>query len=331
VRFARYREFSDRIFAIFREEAALVQPVSVDEAYIDVSPGRFTSEHPVSIARRIQERIDAIGLSASIGVATSRTVAKIASDHDKPHGLTVVPSGEEAAFLAPLPVRDMPGIGPRTAERLTTLGVRTLGDLAALDDATSRAVLGTHGTALVRRARGIDESQVRQHRGAKSLSAERTFSRDVHEETEVEEILRSLAEKVGRRLRRAELVGRTVTVKVRFADFSTRTVQRTLSAPTDDEIEIFPVARSLVREVWTPGVGLRLLGLGLSGFGERSEQLSLAACEEGAPYGNDVAARQEERRQKLTPGLDAVRERFGDDAVAFGSELRRRKQRESGD
>ncbi len=126
--FGRYHEMSQAVFAIFRDETPLVQPVSVDEAFLDVTQGAYAAEHPVAIARRIRERIAVLGVTGSVGVATSKTVAKIASDHDKPDGLTVVCPGDEAAFLAPLPVRDMSGVGPRTAERLASLGVKTLGD-----------------------------------------------------------------------------------------------------------------------------------------------------------------------------------------------------------
>jgi len=319
-RFDRYREISRAVFAAFRDETPLVQPVSVDEAFLDVTPGAYGAEHPVAIARRIRARVSRLGITGSVGVATSKTVAKIASDHDKPDGLTVVCPGDEGEFLAPLPVRDMSGVGPRTAERLSSLGVKTLGDLARLDEPTAREVLGSHGPGLVLRARGVDPREVRDNDPAKSVSAERTFATDVRTPSEVHGALESLAAKVGRRLRRNGLAGRTVTVKVRFSDFTTRTVRRTLSSPTDDDREFGSVAKELLREAWSPGVGLRLLGVGISGFEQRAEQLDLLSGEH--PEAPDASRlRSSHSREGLVRGIDAVRERFGDDALKLGREL----------
>jgi len=320
-RFARYREISEAVFAIFRDESPLVQPVSVDEAFVDVTPGEYAAEHPVAIARRIRARVAELGVTASVGVATSKTVAKIASDHDKPDGLTVVCPGTESQFLAPLTVRDMSGVGPKTAERLASLGVKTLGDLAALDDATARGILGAHGPGLVLRARGIDPRSVHDNDPAKSVSNERTFATDVRTVEDVEGALLALGSKVGQRLRRKSMAGRTVTVKLRFSDFTTRTIQRTLSSATNDETVFMPVARELVREAWSPGIGLRLLGVGISGFDERAEQLDLLSSSDAEGTGLGGAARS---REGLVRGIDAVRERFGDDAVKFGREMRKR-------
>ena len=285
--FARYHEMSQAVFAIFRDETPLVQPVSVDEAFLDVTQGAYAAEHPVAIARRIRERIAALGVTGSVGVATSKTVAKIASDHDKPDGLTVVCPGDEPAFLAPLPVRDMSGVGPRTAERLSSLGVKTLGDLARLDEATAREVLGSHGPGLVLRARGVDPREVHDNDPAKSVSNERTFATDVRTPAEVHVALDALASKVGQRLRRKGIAGRTITVKLRFSDFTTRTVRRTLDHPSDDELVFGPVARDLLREAWSPGVGLRLLGVGVSGFEDRAQQLDLLESEAEPGQGGD--------------------------------------------
>jgi DNA polymerase-4 len=315
--FERYGELSRQVFEIFRTESPLVQPVSIDEAFLDVTPGIRSDEHPVAIARRIQERIAELGITGSVGVATSKTVAKIASDYDKPDGLTVVCPGDEASFLAALPARAMSGIGPRTAERLERLGVHTLGDLAAIDPETARQVLGSHGPTLVRRARGIDERPVRDNDPAKQVSNERTFGTDLRESGEIDGVIESLAAKVGQRLRRKGMAGRTVTLKIRFGDFTTRSVQRTLPEPTANEHVVAPVARELLRTVWTPGVGVRLLGVGVSGFDERTEQLSL---DDAATSDPDSASL---RHDGLVRGVDAVRERFGDDAVRSGRELLR--------
>lgn len=306
-RFERYGEVSRQVHAIFAEVTAVVQPMSVDEAYLDVSPGR-TGEHPVALARRIQAAVDALGLSCSVGVASSRTVAKIASDLRKPHGLVVVRRGEEAEFLALMAIEVMPGIGKVTASRLRRLGIRTLGELAALDEETAASVLGSHGADAVRRARGVDERPVAAGEARKSVSKERTFAVDVSDAGEIESALQRLAEQVGARLRRAGLAGRTVTVKLRFADFTTRTVRRTLSRPVDSEAEFLPVALRLLRSAWSPGIGLRLVGVGMSGFEERGEQLGLL----------QTAAEDRPPREALERSIDAVRERFGSDAIGKG-------------
>jgi DNA polymerase-4 len=267
----------------------------------------------VAIAERIRARIAELGITASVGVAATKTVAKIASDHDKPDGLTVVRPGEEAAFLAPLPIRAMPGIGPRSADRLYELGIQTLGDLAAMDDETAGHVLGSHGYGLVLRARGRDARDVHDSAPVKSVSNERTFATDLRTAAEIDGVVEGLLAKVCRRLRAKGISGRTLTLKIRFSDFTTKTAQRTLPRPSDHELVLMPVVKELVASVWHPGVGVRLLGVGVSGFAERAEQLSLA--------GEHVDEEPETNRGSLVRSVDAVRERFGDDAVRFGREL----------
>lgn len=318
-RFGRYRELSKAVMTILHEESPLVQQVSVDEAFLDVTPGRYQDEHPVEVARRIRARVAQTGLTISVGAATSKTVAKIASDYEKPDGLTVVYPGEEAAFLEPLSVRALTGIGPRTAERLATLGILTLGQLAELDDVTALQLFGTHGPGLVQRAAGIDEGAVHAERSAKSVSNERTFATDVRTPAEVAGALDALCAKVGMRLRQKALKGRTVTVKLRFSDFTTKTVRRTLPGGTDNEHVFGPVAFDLVREAWNPGVALRLLGVGLSGFGDTAEQLDLLG---------EVTDEPKPAQVRLVAGIDAIRERFGADALRFGSQIRHEEDRE---
>jgi DNA polymerase IV len=329
--FERYHEMSQLVRAIFADESPLVQPVSIDEAYLDVTPGRFTPEHPVAVARRIRARVAELGITCSVGVSASKSVAKIASDFDKPDGLTVVCPGDEATFLAPLPIRAMPGIGPRTAERLTTLGIRTLGDLAGLDEVTADEVLGSHGVGLVARAQGRDVRDVHDSAAAKSVSNERTFAADVRTPSDVDGALAALAAKVGQRVRRKGMAGRTVTVKLRFSDFTTKTVRRTMSAPTDDEAVFGPIARDLLASAWSPGIGLRLLGIGLSGFDDRATQLDLFAAEEPSGHSARTATLTTpvvapEDRVRLVKGIDAVREKFGDTAVRYGRELKSPKR-----
>ncbi|MDP2401028.1 MAG: DNA polymerase IV, partial [Actinomycetota bacterium] len=274
-RFDRYKELSDAVFALFRSVSPLVQPLSIDEAFLDATPGRHGSGDPTALAVHIAQEVELLGITCSIGVATSKTVAKIASDFDKPRGITVVRPGEEAAFLAPLPVEVMSGIGPKTAARLRSMGVATLGSLAALDAPTASEILGSHGSELVRRAAGIDVRAIGSRDPVKSVSNERTFETDLRESVDVDGVLTSLSARVARRLRRKELAGRTVQVKIRFSDFSTRTVRRTIDTPTDSELVLAPLAAELVRTVWNPGVGVRLLGVGVSGIEEAHEQLGL--------------------------------------------------------
>lgn len=312
-RFSRYREVSKQVFDIFNTESPRVQTVSIDEAFLDVTPGRGSAEHPITIAQRIRARVAELGVTASVGVATSKTVAKIASDRDKPDGLTVVWPGEEADFLSRLPVSAMSGIGPKSAQRLSDLGVRTLGDLAALDDTTAIALLGSHGPAMALRAAGVDTRPVQPNESAHQVSKERTFATDVRSAGRITVELDELSVEVARRLRRGQLAGRTVTVKMRFSDFTTRTAQRTLSEPTSDETVIGKVARELADGVWTPGVGLRLLGVSVSGFEASTPQLSI----------EDVS--RPARGPELAKGLDAVREKYGEDALRFGSQMLRRR------
>lgn len=313
-RFERYAELSRAVREIFASVTPHVQAVSIDEAYLDVTPTEHEPCDPVCVAEEIQARVDALGLSCSIGVATSKTVAKIASDHKKPHGITVVRPGEEAAFLAPLPANAIPGVGKATATRLHDVGIRTLGELAALDAASAQQLLGNYGPELAARARGIDDRPVREEVGVKSVSNEHTFAVDVRERADVEDALRGLVQKVGQRLRRKGLAGRTLTVKFRYADFTTRTVSRTIPTPTALDSELLPVALDLIRGAWTAGAGLRLLGFGVSGFAEETEQLDLFDASH---------AEDHERSKALAESVDAVRARFGDGSIRFGGEKKR--------
>ncbi|TLM79490.1 MAG: DNA polymerase IV [Actinobacteria bacterium] len=307
--FERYAQVSAAIRALFEAETPHVRMASVDEAYLDVTPSEARPEHPVAVARRLIDAVDAMGLSCSVGVATSATVAKIASDRDKPHGLTVVPPGTEAEFLAPLAVGLMPGVGAVSQERLVSHGVLTLGDLAALDDATARDLVGSGGPDLVRRARGVDPTPVRPREAAKSVSREHTFATDLREEGEVLAELTRLTDEVCARMRRKGVAGRTVTVKLRYSDFTTRVASRTVATATDSPEAVLAAARETLRSAWTPGTGLRLLGVGVSHLVDPAEQLDL--------FGEADAERRG-RDERLGSSLEAIRERFGDGAVGVG-------------
>lgn len=324
--FHRYREVSAAIMAILRDETPHVQQVSIDEAFMDVSPTAVNTEHPVAIARRIQDRVAALGVTCSIGVGVSKSVAKIASDRDKPRGLTVVYPGTEQAFLAPLPVRTMSGVGAAAEKVLKAHGVRTLGDLAAADTALLKRVFGKNGEMMRERALGADRSPVVVDDEVKSVSNEVTFAEDLTDRESIEAALATIAAKVGRRLRRKGLTGRTIAIKVRYDDRSVHSVQRQLPAPTDDDLAFTPVLCAMIDDLWEPGMKIRLLGVAVTHFEtEDNGQESLfdaslfdaSKADEAAPLIEDDA-----KRRRLIENLDALRDRFGDDTVRFGFELR---------
>ncbi|MCI8469644.1 MAG: DNA polymerase IV [Eggerthellaceae bacterium] len=321
----RYRQMSAAIMAILRDETPHVQQVSIDEAFVDVSPTQVNTEHPVAVARRIQARVEELGVTCSIGVGTTKSVAKIASDLDKPRGLTVVYPGGEAAFLAPLPVRSMSGVGPAAERALTERGVRTLGDMARADESLMRRVFGKNADMMRARASGGDASPVTTDDEVKSVSNEMTFARDLTERADIEAALATMGAKVGRRLRRKGLAGRTLSVRIRYDDRSTHSVQRQLPHPTDDELAYTPVLYEMLDEVWRPGIKVRLLGVGMAGFRPADVvQEALFGAEDlgEAPAEDRPALRDEGRRRGLLAATDALKDRFGEGAVRFGRELR---------
>jgi nucleotidyltransferase/DNA polymerase involved in DNA repair len=271
-----YRKYSRQVMTLLHETSPLVEQLGIDEAYIDLTDQTATWEHAVTTARKLQHRIkDEIGLSASLGVATNKLVAKVASDRDKPGGLTVVATGEEAAFLAPLPVRVLWGVGPVTAEKLTEMGVTTVGDLAQFPQEILRERFGSYGTAMARMAQGVDERPVMTEREPKSVSQERTFSQDITDEDALCRQLWDLSQRLGNQLRRKELAAETVAIKLRYSDFTTLSRQMRLSVPTDDEREIYRAALVLLRRAWQRGRPVRLLGVAGRGLSPPVGQLSL--------------------------------------------------------
>ncbi len=310
-RIRRYAELSRDVFDALRARTPFVEVVSIDEAFADATPSEHSASDPVAEAEAIQHEIDSMGLSCSIGVASSKTVAKIASDADKPHGIVVVRPGEEATFLAPLDISVLPRIGRKSASRLKGLGVLSLGDLAALDEQSAADLLGCWGSEVVARARGIDDRPIASEHERKSVSHERTFQTDVSRRSEVERAVGDLVQGVCARLREKGLAGRTVTLKLRYADFTTRTAQTTLDTATDLEAAILPAALSLLDKVWRAGAGLRLVGVGVSGFGPRTRQMLLSEQDSDA------------RERSLVESVDDVRRRYGQDAVRFGMPQRR--------
>ena len=317
--FERYREVSAQVMAILGDETPLVEQVSIDEAFFDVTPGRYSRESPIEICRRVQRRVAELGVTCSIGLGVNKTVAKIASEREKPRGLTAVLPGTERAFLAPLPVGAMSGVGPATQERLRRMGIRTLGELSRADAAELERTFGVLGPRMALRAAGLERSSVAEAAApedVKSVSNERTFSEDLTERGQVRAGVAHVSEMVGRRLRRKGLRGRTVTLKVKYDATHARTAQRALAEPTDDERVFGRVALALLDELWQPGMRVRLLGVGVSGFDDdRPAQMSL--------FGGGADEAGEGRdRSALGRVADALRERFGDDAVGYGRDLR---------
>jgi DNA polymerase-4 len=271
-----YHEYSQRVMAILHQTSPQAEQISIDEAYLDLTDQVVAWEDGIEIARRLQQRVGKeIGLSASLGVATNKLVAKVASDRDKPGGLTVVRPGEEAAFLAPLPVRVLWGVGPVTATRLAGMGATTVGQLAQVPEKELLARFGRPGGAMARQAQGIDERPVVTEREAKSVSQERTFARDVTDAKMLKRQLWQLSQGVARRLEKADMAAGAVAIKLRYANFETLTRQMTLMAPTDDEKDIYRAALALLRRTWQEKRPVRLLGVAGRHLSRPPGQLSL--------------------------------------------------------
>ncbi len=317
--FGRYRELSAAVMAILADETPFVDQVSIDEAFFDITPGRFCGESPIAIAQRISARLADLVDTCSIGLGRNKTVAKIASEREKPRGLTVVPPGTEEGFLAPLPVRALSGVGKAAESALHKVGIRTLAQLADASDALLSPIFGVNAEMMRLRAAGREVSEVTPidaPEDVKSVSNERTFSTDLTELPDAEAAVRLLAESVGARLRRKHLAGRTVTLKLKFSFGEGRTIQRKLAHPTDDENVFGTIACEMLRSIWTPTTHVRLAGVGVSDFHMEGGIQTDLFCEV-----DERGAMASDRRQ-LSVTMDAVREKFGTDAVSFGRATR---------
>ena len=301
---AKYQAVSREVLAILRRFTPLVEPVSIDEAFLDVTASRALFGDGEAIARRIKATVAGeTGLTVSVGVAATKLVAKVASDLRKPDGLVVVPPGEEASFLAPLAISRLWGVGPRTAAVLREQGVTTIGELAALPVDVLVRTLGRHGGTLHERALGIDPDPVGGGDPAKSIGHEHTFDVDTSDREILERTLLAMAEGVAGRLRAGGLRAATVTVKIRDSSFRTITRQRTLPAPTDLPDPIWHAALELARPELR-GIRVRLIGVTASGLHE-PEQMGL--FEEG-----------DDRHRRAVEAADRIRRRFGERAVTRG-------------
>jgi DNA polymerase-4 len=307
----KYVRVSRDIMAILAGFTPLLEPLSIDEAFLDVTQSRALHGDGEAQARSIKSRIRAqVGLTASVGVASNKFIAKVASELEKPDGLVVVPPGTEAAFLSPLPISRLWGVGRVTAAELESMGIRTIGRLASVPAGDLRARFGKHGPLLHELARGVDERPVEPFAPPKSMGAEETFGADHRDVDRLSATLRSQAERVARELRADGYAGRTVTLKLRFADFSTITRSHT-DDPTQDGLKIYREASALLARV-PLRQPVRLIGVSVSELGPAGAgQLSL--------LGPDAA-----RRARLSRALDRLAERFGDESIRPASLLTRR-------
>ena len=317
-----YGKISDQVMDYLSTLTPLIEQVSIDEAFLDLSDLPESGEN---LAKSIQHYIsDNFQLPCSIGVSTNKLVAKIATDFGKsanrsdhpPQAITVVPPGHEAEFLAPLPTQSLWGIGPKTAVRLKELGINTIGDITRMSKEDLQKQLGKFGAELERSARGINDSPVYTSHEIKSVSNETTFASDISDEQALFETLHHLSESVGRRLRKHHLKGSTVKLKLRWKDFTTLTRQETFSNPTDDDREIYSAVKDLFLKTWEKGEPVRLLGVGVTQFSKPVRQLSLW----DAPKPKDA---------NLLTAVDALRDRYGKNSIMRGSDLKYKIDKDS--
>jgi DNA polymerase-4 len=309
--FEKYSRASAKIFSILRHHAPSVEPVSVDEAYIDLTGTRRLLGHPVKAADRMRNEIaEKLGLSASAGIATNKLVAKVASQSAKPAGLLYVMPGREAAFLAPLPIGALPGVGEKTEAHLTRLGIKKIGELARLDEELLRITFGRTGEFLHASAMGLGEEEIEESRGqAKSVSRERTFETDTTDPEVVVPTAFSLTESACAALREDRLVARRLTLKLRYSDFTTITRAEMLSEPTNMDRRIFPTLSGLLVRSWEKRTRIRLIGVSLSGLTP-------------APASEDLFCGQWERKLgSLYRGIDRIREKYGHASIFIAREL----------
>jgi DNA polymerase-4 len=301
-----YSEVSAGVMEIFRSVTPLVEPLSLDEAFLEVSGARRRLGRPAEIGQLIRDRVaDEQGITCSVGVATTKFVAKLASTRAKPDGMIVVPAAEVVAFLHPLPVGALWGVGEKTEQALTRLGLHTVGDIANTPERTLVRALGqASGSHLYALSWGRDERRVIPHEPDKSIGAEETFSRDVDDPDVVRRELLRLAERTATRLRTAGLAGRTVSVKIRFADFTTITRARTLPEATDVAAVLYGTARTLYEALGLDRARLRLVGIRVEGL----------VASETAPRQLLLGERSHGRREAEQAADRAVR-RFGKGVV----------------
>jgi DNA polymerase-4 len=311
VRMSRYKEVSDQVFDIFHRFTPLVEPLSIDEAFLDVTGSERLLGRVENVAMEIKQAVrKETGLTISAGVAPSKFVAKIASDIDKPDGLTVVPPDKVRDFLDPLPIKKMWGVGKVTQQALTRLGVRTFRDLSEMSVDVLEQQFGKYGVKMHQLAMGIDERDVITEHDVKSVGHEQTFFQDIRDLNLAKKELLSLSSEVGRRMRRKGVSGKTVTLKVKYDDFVQITRATTLPALTDDGFEIYGTACDLLKKTEVGKRPVRLLGVSLSHlvFFGKEGQLNLFDEDDGS-----------QKRKSLNIALDSLYDKFGADSVRPGT------------
>ena len=313
-----YRDVSQKVMGILHEQTPLVEQISIDEAFLDISD---IQEEPQRFGRGLQVRIrDELHLPCSLGIASNKLMAKLATEVGKslalqrikaqgltepPNALTVVPFGEEAAFLDPLPADMLWGVGPKTSARLAELGIRTIGDISRWPELELIRLFGENGRDLARHAKGIDDRPVVTEHETKSISQEVTFSKDVRDDKVLEDTVREQSVEVARQLRKNNLAGKTIKLKIRWPDFTTLTRQTTLNDPTDQDDLIARTALELMKSVRKPNQAVRLIGVGVSGLGAPIRQLGL--------WDMDV-----ERSRRLQQAMDTLNAKYGRDIIRKG-------------
>jgi len=313
-----YGEVSRQVMKILHDTTGLVEQISIDEAFLDISD---IQDKPERTARGLQAHIrNELHLPSSIGIASNKLMAKIGTEVGKalalkrikaqglvepPNAITVVPYGEEAAFLSPLPADMLWGVGPKTSKRLSELGIHTIGDIAGWPESELVRLFGENGRDLSRHAKGIDNRPVVTEHETKSISQEVTFSVDVRDDKVLEKRIREQAARVASQLRKQELAGSTIKLKIRWPDFTTLTRQTTLGHRTDQEDDIAKAALKLMESVRKPNQAVRLIGVGVSGLGQPIRQLGLW----------DTGS---EKSRKLQEALDVLRDKYGKDVIHKG-------------
>jgi DNA polymerase-4 len=311
----RYREYSGRVRDVLNSFSPQVEMASIDEAYVDITGAERLHGPPMLAAHKLHEKIRAATqLNNSIGVATSRLVAKICSDQAKPNGVLCILPGQEARFLAPLDVRKIPGVGKVTEKSLHAYGIRKVGDLAQLEESFLQERFGKWGLALAGKSRGLDaggwfDAAVGEDTGAKSISHEHTFNEDTAKLEVIEATLAKLSEMVASRLRESGLFARTIQLKLRYSDFSTFTRAHSLDHGTQLDIELVETSRRLFHSNWTKKA-VRLLGVQASNFQHEEGQLDL------------IEGEKHERWRKALGAVDRIRDKFGSDSVSLGSAMK---------
>ncbi len=312
----RYREYSGKVRGVLQQFTPQVEMASIDEAYLDMSGTERLHGPPLRAANALHERVGCMtGLNCSVGIATSRLVAKVASDQAKRNGILWIVPGGEAAFLAPLEVRKIPGIGKVGEKNLNAMGIRKVGDLACLKEVSCRKGSGKWGLALAGKARGLDagawfDEEIGEGSGPKSISHEHTFGEDTADEEELESTLARLCEMVGRRLREQGLHARTIQLKLRYKDFSTITRAHTLATMTQLDTELYSEIRNLFRRNWNGAEAVRLLGVQASSLEPLEGQMGL------------MDADRNHRWKQALAVTDRLRDRFGEGAVGLASGMR---------